>query len=80
MPPPTTAPSGVAPRANGVLLLTRSGADRLAYTYLAAMVNVVLGNADISSCTAYDANHDGLVTVDEIVVAVKNALNGCLAS
>ena len=27
--------------------------------------------------TAGDANHDGQITVDEILTAVNNALNGC---
>jgi hypothetical protein len=41
------------------------------------MVNIALGNAEISNCAAGDANHDGLITVDEILTAVNNALNGC---
>jgi hypothetical protein len=30
-------------------------------------------------CEAADANHDNQITVDEILTAVSNALNGCLA-
>jgi hypothetical protein len=41
------------------------------------MVNIALGNTDISLCSAGDANHDGQITVDEILTAVNNALNGC---
>jgi hypothetical protein len=41
------------------------------------MVNITLGNADVSSCEAGDANHDGQITVDEILAAVDNVLNGC---
>ncbi len=41
------------------------------------LVNIALGNAALSSCTAGDANGDNQVTVDEIVAAVNNALNGC---
>jgi hypothetical protein len=41
------------------------------------MVNIALGNADISTCTAGDANADGQITVNEILTAVNNALNGC---
>lgn len=41
------------------------------------MVNIALGNADVSSCSAGDANGDNRITVDEILRAVNNALNGC---
>jgi hypothetical protein len=44
---------------------------------LLTMVNIALGNADVSTCLAGDANHDGQVTIDEILTAVNNALNGC---
>jgi hypothetical protein len=30
-------------------------------------------------CEAGDANHDGSITIDEILTAVNNALNGCSA-
>jgi len=42
------------------------------------MVNVALGDASVSACAAGDANGDGEITVDEILAAVQNALNGCL--
>ena len=42
------------------------------------MVNIALGNADISSCRAGDPSGDGQITVDEILTAVNNALNGCV--
>ncbi|MFI5366437.1 MAG: hypothetical protein ACHQ4J_12525 [Candidatus Binatia bacterium] len=35
------------------------------------------GNAGASTSTAGDANHDGQITIDEILAAVNNALNGC---
>jgi cysteine-rich repeat protein len=41
------------------------------------MVNIALGNADVSDCEADDANHSGTITVAEILTAVNNALNGC---
>jgi hypothetical protein len=41
------------------------------------MVNIALGNADISACQPGDANGDDRVTVDEILRAVSNALNSC---
>jgi hypothetical protein len=44
---------------------------------LVTMVNIDLGNEDVSSCTAGDANGDGTITVNEIVAAVNNTLDGC---
>lgn len=44
---------------------------------LLTMVNIALGTTTVSSCEAGDANDDGQVSVDEIVRAVQNALNGC---
>lgn len=41
------------------------------------MVNIALGGADVTTCSAGDPNNDKQVTVDEIVSAVYNALNGC---
>jgi len=43
------------------------------------MVNIALGTAPLSACTAGDADHSGDITVDEIVAAVKNALSTCFA-
>lgn len=44
---------------------------------LLAMVNIALGNAASSLCTAGDANGDGRIVINELVLAVHNALNGC---
>lgn len=41
------------------------------------MVNIALGAAQPSACTAGDSSGDGEVTVDEIVGAVNKALGGC---
>lgn len=40
------------------------------------MVNIALGEAEMSECEIGDANDDGLITVDEILTAVNVALNG----
>jgi hypothetical protein len=44
---------------------------------LVTMVNVALGTASASACSAGDANDDGYVRIDELIAAVNNALNGC---
>jgi len=43
---------------------------------LLTMVNIALGNAPVVTCAAGDANHDNEITIDEILTAVNNALNG----
>jgi hypothetical protein len=40
-------------------------------------VNIALGNANVSTCRAGDANSDGEITINEIIAGVGNALNGC---
>jgi hypothetical protein len=44
---------------------------------LLTMVNIALDTAALSDCEPGDANQDGEITVNEILVAVNNALNGC---
>jgi hypothetical protein len=38
---------------------------------------IALGSAEVSGCKAGDRDGDGQITVDEILTAVNNALNGC---
>lgn len=40
-------------------------------------VSIALGVGDLAHCPAFDESGDGQVTVDELLVAVQNALNGC---
>ena len=39
-------------------------------------VNILLGNATLDQCSAFDCNHNGHVTIDCVVTAVNNALSG----
>jgi len=41
------------------------------------MVNIALGNSEVSTCEPGDANGDKQITVDEILAAVNNALGSC---
>jgi len=41
------------------------------------MVDIALQTAQLSACPAGDANNDKVITVDEILQAVNNALVGC---
>jgi hypothetical protein len=44
---------------------------------LLLMVYVALGNAEISRCVAGDSDADGEITINEILRAVRNVLQGC---
>ena len=46
---------------------------------LVTLVNIALGTGDIKSCSTSGATQGGPVTIDELVRAVNNALNGCPA-
>jgi len=41
------------------------------------MVNITLGNPLLSACLPGDADGNGIITVNEIIMAVNNALHGC---
>jgi hypothetical protein len=40
-------------------------------------VNIGLGHRPVSACAALDRNASGEVTIDEVIAAIENALNGC---
>lgn len=44
---------------------------------LVRAVNVALGMAPPRECYAGDSNRDGRVTIDELLLAVQNVLDGC---
>ena len=44
---------------------------------LVKMVKIALTDADVSACSAGDANQDGYILINEILKAVNNTLNGC---
>jgi hypothetical protein len=41
------------------------------------MVNIALGNVELSTCEDGDGNGDGQITIDEILTAVNHALTAC---
>jgi len=53
------------------------GGGNVTVNEILRMVDIALGNNDVSQCTAGDANGDCQITIDEILTAVNNALNGC---
>ncbi len=78
-PPPTLTPQPTqTPTARSVACVGDcSGAGDVTVDELITMVNIALGTGEILSCPVADHNFDGSVTIDEIVAAVANALNGC---
>ncbi|MCK6556132.1 CSLREA domain-containing protein [Candidatus Binatia bacterium] len=44
---------------------------------LVTLVNIAQGSLSLDACASSDANGDGDISIDEIVVAVNNALTGC---
>lgn len=75
-PTPTTTDTptvGVEPACVGQC----NGSGPVTVAEVLTMLNISLGNAGVSICPSGDANHDGQITVDEILLAVKNALSGC---
>lgn len=49
----------------------------VAVNELVQSVNIALDHAKVSTCALVDRNHDAIVRVDELVGAVRGALNGC---
>jgi FG-GAP-like repeat len=78
---PTTSASIATPTqtANGTASCVGDckGDHHVTVDEILTMVNIALGNGDVSGCGAGDSNHDGKITVDEVLAAVNNALNGC---
>lgn len=81
-PTPTPTPLvGATPTPTGgaaVCIGDCNGTAEVTVDELITMVNIALGNADVSVCPPGDANGSGGITVDEIVGAVNRALNGCV--
>ena len=77
-PTPTTAPAVTpTPTSTPLCVGDCNSSTDVTVDELLTMVNIALGNADVSACMAGDANHDEQITIDEILAAVNNALNGC---
>lgn len=53
------------------------GSVEVTVNEIISMVNIALGSAAVSTCTAGDGNGDGEITINEIIGAVNNALANC---
>jgi hypothetical protein len=77
-PPPPTPTTSPTPTPTPVSCIGDcNGNGQVTVDEILTLVNIALGNANVSTCRAGDANHDNKITVDEILTAVNNALNGC---
>ena len=56
-----------------------NGDAAVAINELISGVNIALGAAPLSSCTAVDSGGDGVVAINELIAAVNAALLGCPA-
>lgn len=54
-----------------------NGDSLIPISELVTGVNVLLDQAPIASCLAFDRNLNGIVTVDELVTGIREALRGC---
>jgi hypothetical protein len=77
MPTPTPTSTPTPTPAPGTCVGDCKASGSVSVEDLVTMVAVGLGTLNVSSCRVGDANHDGQITVDEILKAVSNALNGC---
>ena len=64
---------GADPRAPRVEAMEGFAADDL----FVPQVNIALGSAPVDVCHACDTNGDGSVSVNELIAAVRRALDGC---
>ncbi len=84
---PTASPTATAPEpATATPTATTSPAtctgdcdtsDSVTVDEITLLVSVALGTQELADCIAGDRNGDQLITVDELLAAVTNGLNGC---
>ena len=70
-PPPTATPGPCVGDCRGTGVVTIAD--------LVTAVRIVLGDQPLATCPFLDANQDGRASIEEMVRAVRNALDGCPA-
>jgi len=53
------------------------GRGHVTVVELLTLVKIAIGDDSLNQCPSADGNHDGQITIDELLTAVSNALNGC---
>ncbi len=74
--PSATATQSATPTGN-LCVGDCDGSGDVQINEIITCVNIALGTAAVSTCSACDSNHDGQVEINEIIQAVNDALNGC---
>ena len=69
---PTVTPTAISGCAGDC-----EGNGHVSVSDLVAGVAIALGETSLDACAAFDVNRDQRVSVDELVQAVHNALDGC---
>lgn len=77
---PTTQPSPTATRRFDICTGDCDQSGRVDVSELTVVVNIAVGSAPLSACPSVDAGEDGVVDVADVIVAVQNALLGCLGT
>jgi hypothetical protein len=73
--PTPTAPTETPTETVPALVDDCNGDGTVDVVDLLVLTNVLLGDAPVTDCTAGDTNHDGSITIDEILAAVGLVLN-----
>jgi CSLREA domain-containing protein len=76
-PTPTETPSASPSQTATACVGDCNHSDDVTIDEVVTMVNIALGNSLLSACQAGDADGDGVITVNEAIVAVNNSLHGC---
>ncbi|MGH7788719.1 MAG: hypothetical protein ACRERC_17750 [Candidatus Binatia bacterium] len=74
---PTPSPQATATTGTPACRGDCNGNGRVTVNELIVGVNIALGTAPASDCTAIDSNGNGVVSINELIAAVNVALNGC---
>ncbi len=72
---------GLTPLLDGASLAIQAG-DRVGLigrngTGKSSLLSALLGTLPLDACASFDTDESGTVTVDELLRAVNDALNGC---
>jgi large repetitive protein len=74
---PTPTPAAGTPTPVTVCVGDCDGSGEVGISELIRGVNIALGSAVIDQCRPLDGNGDGTISINELILAVGNALAGC---
>ena len=77
---PTLTPNPTVTAAPPLCVGDCDNVDGVTIDDLLIMVNIALDQQPLTACPAADADRSGTATIEEILLAVNNAQNGCPAA